>query len=158
MRSIGVSRLSGVLLLCCLVASCASTGALIETPEVRLTDVQVTSLDFSGQTFRLVFDVSNPNPFPLPVRQVRYGVQLDGQQFAAGETAGNFTVPANGNGDFAISVQLDLLRSAPKLLYIVHDGVRNAVPYALEGTLSIDIPFARPLKFATSGELRVLND
>ena len=141
-----------------LLASCAATGTLISAPDVRLTGVEVTSLDFSGQTFRLGFDVSNPNPFPLPVRQISYGLRLDGQQFAAGETAGNFVVPANGDGDFAISVELDLLKSAPQLLYTVHDGVRRAIPYALEGSLGVDIPFAKPLKFETNGEIRVLAD
>ena len=153
-----VTRALGLIVASGLLASCAATGTLISAPEVRLTDVEVTSLDFSGQTFRLGFDVSNPNPFPLPVKQIRYGVRLDGQQFAAGETAGNFVVPANGDGEFAISVELDLLKSAPQLLYTVHDGVRRAIPYALEGSLGVDIPFAKPLRFETNGEIRVLAD
>ena len=153
-----VIRSFGIMLASWLLASCAATGTLISAPDVRLTDVAVTSLDFSGQTFRLGFDVRNPNPFPLPVKQISYGVRLDGQQFAAGETAGDFVVPANGDGEFAISVQLDLLKSAPQLLYTVHDGVRGAIPYSLEGSLGIDIPFAKPLKFETDGEIRVLKD
>lgn len=151
-------RSSGIVLLCWFLASCAATGSLVSVPDVRLTDVEVTSLDFSSQTFRLGFDVSNPNPFPLPVTRIRYGLALDGQQFAAGETAGNFVVSANGDGEFAISVELDLLKSAPQLLYTIHDGVRNAIPYALEGSLGIDIPFAKPLKFETNGEIRVRAD
>ena len=153
-----VTRALGLIVASGLLASCAATGTLISAPDVRLTDVEVTSLDFSGQTFRLGFDVSNPNPFPLPVKQIRYGVRLDGQQFAAGETAGNFVVPANGDGEFAISVELDLLKSAPQLLYTVHDGVRRAIPYALEGRLGVDIPFAKPLKFETKSEIRVRAD
>ena len=158
MQANTVIRTSGLMLASWLLASCAATSTLISVPDVRLTDVAVTSLDFSGQTFRLGFDVSNPNPFPLPVSQVRYGVRLDGQQFAAGETAGNFVVPANGDGEFAISVELDLLKSAPQLLYTVHDGVQRAIPYALEGSLGVDIPFAKPLEFETNGEIRVLAD
>ena len=151
-------RPSGILLLCGFLASCAATDSLVTVPDVRLTDVEVTSLDFSGQTFRLGFGVRNPNPFPLPVTRIQYGVALDGQPFAAGETAGNFVVPANGDGEFAISVELDLLKSAPQLLYTVHDGVRSAIPYALEGSFGIDIPFAKPLKFETNGEIRVWAD
>jgi len=158
MKANSAFRSSGTLMLCGFLASCAATGSLVSAPDVRLTDVEVTNLDFSGQTFRLGFDVSNPNPFPLPVTRVRYGVALDGQQFAAGESSGSFVVPANGDGEFAISVELDLLKSAPQLLYTVHAGVRGAIPYTLEGSLGIDIPFAKPLKFATNGEIRVRTD
>ena len=156
MQANTVIRAFGIMLTSWLLASCAATGTLISAPDVRLTDVEVTDLDFSGQTFRLGFDVSNPNPFPLPVKQISYGVRLDGQQFAAGETVGDFVVPANGDGEFAISVELDLLKSAPQLLYTVHDGVRRPIPYALRGSLGVDIPFAKPLKFETNGEIRVL--
>ena len=147
-------RSSGILLLCGFLASCAATGSLVSAPDVRLTDVEVTSLDFSGQTFRLGFDVSNPNPFPLPVTSVRYGVALDGQQFAAGESSGSFVVPANGDGEFAISVELDLLTTAPRLLSIVRDGVREDIPYELDGELGIDIPLTPPVTYRSVGAIR----
>ena len=149
-------RPMGILVCSWFISACAATGDLVSTPEVQLTEVQVTSLDVSGQVFRLGFDVSNPNPFPLPVTGVSYGVELDGQRFATGKTSGSFVVPARGSGDFAISVELDLLRSAPRLLYSLSDGVRDAIPYSLEGSLGIDIPFTEPLKFRSTGEIRIL--
>ena len=123
------------------LAGCASTGALIETPQVSLRDVEVTEVDLKSQTFVLSFDVNNPNPFPLPVRSISYGVQLDGYRFASGETQGDFTVPAAASdGRFAISVDLNLMRTAPALLFIVRDGVYREIPYTLEGELELDIP------------------
>ena len=138
-----------------LLTACASTGNVIHAPSVSLTNVQLTALDLSAQTFLLGFDVSNPNPFPLPISAVSYGVELDGYRFATGRTKGGFTVPAAGDGEFAISVELNLLRTAPQLLYIVRDGVKKDIPYELSGELGIDIPLTKPVSFATTGEIRL---
>lgn len=144
-----------LLLAACSITACASTGNLINAPGVSLRNVEMTSVDFSGQTFVLGFDVTNPNPFPLPISTVSYGVELDGYRFATGETKGGFTIPASGDGDFAISVELNLLKTAPQLLYIVREGVKRDIPYELQGKLGIDIPFTQPVSFATSGEIRL---
>jgi LEA14-like dessication related protein len=136
------------------LAACA-TGPVIEAPGVSLRNVEVTSLNFSRQTFLLDFDVTNPNPFPLPVTRVRYGVELDGQHFAGGESSGRFTVPALGDGTFAISVELNLLKTAPRILEIVRDGDGRDIPYALEGNFGVDIPFVEALPFRMTGEIRL---
>lgn len=151
-------RLTAATLLLALgiVSGCASSGPLIEAPNVTLRNVQVTDLAFSGQTFQLGFDVTNPNAFPLPVSSVTYAVVLDGHHFAGGSTAGRFTVPASGDAGFEISVELDLLRTAPQLLYIVRDSIRRDIPYELKGQLGIDIPLTNPLRFSSSGEIRLV--
>ena len=138
-----------------LLASCASLDDFVSSPEVNLRDVRVLSLDLSSQTFLLSFDVFNPNPFPLPVTTLSYAVLLDGQRFASGETASSFTVPAGSDGEFSISVALNLLQTAPDLLFIVRKGVRRDIPYALEGQLGVDIPYSGPLRFETDGLIRI---
>ena len=135
------------------LTACASMETVISAPGVSLRNVTVTSLGFSGQTFLLGFDVVNPNPFPLPVSEVSYGIELDGHAFASGETAAAFSIPAEGDGEFAISVQLDLLKTAPQLLYVIRDGVRGDIPYALTGKLVIDLPLVKPVSFRSTGEI-----
>jgi LEA14-like dessication related protein len=128
---------------------------VIGEPEVKLRDVQVMGLGFQNQTFLLSFDISNPNPFPLPVNHVSYGVRLDGQRFASGKTASDISVPAGGESRVAISVELDLLSTAPRLLSIVRDGTRREIPYQLEGQLGIDIPLTPPVTYRTEGLIRL---
>ena len=138
------------------LGGCASLPEnIISKPEVQLRDVQVVGLGFKNQTFLLSFDIHNPNPFPLPVNHVSYGVRLDGQRFASGQTPSEISVPASGDSQFAISVELDLLATAPQLLSIVRDGVRAEVPYDLEGQLGIDIPFTPPVSYRTHGAVRL---
>ncbi len=128
---------------------------IIGTPEVELRDVQVLGLGFQSQTFLLSFDISNPNPFPLPVSHVSYGVKLDGMRFASGKTASDISVPASGATQFAISVELDLLTTAPRLLSVVRDAARSEIPYELEGQLGIDLPLTPPVSYHSSGAIRL---
>ncbi len=148
-----------MLLLALSLSSCATVPeSLVGSPQVYLRDVQLVELDFKRQTFLLSFDVANPNPFPLPVHNVGYGVTLDGQLFASGETASRFTVPADGDASFAISVDLDLLKTAPKLLSIVRDGARRDVRYDLEGSFGVDLPLVPTLKYHDTGVIRVTSN
>lgn len=139
----------------CFAAGCASTGITVEKPGVSLRNVEVAKIDLDHQTFVLDFDVINPNPFSLPIRSVSYGVELDGFRFASGETLGEFTVPANSDSHFEITVDVDLMRTAPQLMFIVRDGIHRDIPYALEGRFAIDVPFANPVSFRNEGSIRL---
>ena len=139
----------------CFAAGCASTGISLEKPGVSLRNVAVADVDLDGQTFVLEFDVVNPNPFPLPVSSFSYGVELDGFRFASGETQGAFTVPANGDSHFEITVDVDLMRTAPQLMFIVRDGIYRDIPYSLEGRFAIDVPFTNPVAFRDEGSIRL---
>ena len=143
------------LLALCLSACATVPENLINSPRVSLSNVQVVGLGFESQTFLLSFDVTNPNPFPLPIRHVGYGVRLDGQRFASGETASEFTVPANGDTQFAISVDLDLLQTAPQLLWLVRDGTRRDVSYELEGRFAVGIPLTPQINYRDTGSIRL---
>lgn len=141
------------LLLSAMFAGCASQGPSLESPEVLLQGVELQKLSFSGQSVLLHFDVNNPNRVPLPVKSVRYKVFLENQQFASGETAGRFTIPARGNGEFSITVELDLMKSAASLLPLLNAGSRRPLEYALHGSLAVAIPFTRPLGFTRQGTI-----
>jgi len=147
-------RLQLVLLLACLSACASSLENLVVAPSVKLSNVQVVGLGFKSQTFLLSFDVANPNPFPLPVSHIEYGVKLDGQRFASGETVCDFTVPAHGDTSFALSADLNLLQTAPQLLSIVRDGARREISYVLEGRFGVDIPLSPTLKYRNRGKIR----
>ena len=138
-----------------LATGCASTGTIVERPSVTLSKVAVTEVDLGGQTFVLDFDVVNPNPFPLPIRSIAYGVELEGLRLASGETQSAFTVPAGGESHFEITVDVDLMRTAPQLMFVVREGIYRDIPYALEGRFAIDVPFANPVTFRNEGSIRL---
>ncbi len=149
---------AAILLLAAVVNGCATLENVVDPPSVSLKSVQLTNIGLKSQTFVLGFDVVNPNPIPLPVASIQYGVSLDGQRFASGETDGAFTIPANGDSDFSISVSLDLMRTAPTLFWLVRDARERDIPYQLDGHLGVDLPFAKPLPFRSSGSIRLSAD
>ena len=155
MKRMIIVRSQIALLIACLSACASLPESLVSTPSVKLSNVQVVGLGFRTQTFLLSFEVANPNPFPLPVSNVGYGVKLDGQRFASGETASKFTIPADGEASFAISVDLNLLQTAPQLLAIVRDGTRQEISYELEGRFGVDIPLTPTIKYRNSGKIRL---
>jgi len=154
-------RLTIAGVLCALIGlgGCATTlENAVSAPRVELQDVRVMGLGFNGQTFLLSFRVFNPNPVRLPIRDVSYAIRLDGHRFATGSTEGDISVPARGSAEFGISVDVDLISTAPRLLSIVREGVRRDVPYELEGELGLDIPLTAPVRYRTSGALRLHAD
>jgi LEA14-like dessication related protein len=148
-------RAIGVALMAVCIAACAGTAALVSSPTVNLTSVELASASLSRQTFHLGFNVDNPNPFPLPVTGVEYRVILDDQRFAGGETQGGFTVPARGQDAFVISVDIDLISSANQFALLFRRGMPEQVNYELQGSLTVDIPFTRPIPFSSTGVIHV---
>lgn len=133
------------------LSACAGTGAIVESPGVDLTRVELTSVSVRRQTFLLSFDIDNPNPFPLPVKAFDYEVIFDSEKFAEGQAQGSFTVPANGHDSFVISVDLDILSSATHLKSLMSGTFRENIAYELKGRLAVDIPLVKPLAFSNSG-------
>ena len=126
MTGLRIRTVASATVILCTLSACAAIEESISPPDVRLTAVKLEELGFSAQTFKLSFDVSNPNAFPLPVNLIDYGVRLDGHRFASGKTDCDILVPAGGDTEFDISVELDLLNTAPALLSIVRSSARWA--------------------------------
>ena len=137
------------------LSACASTETMIAAPAVQLKSVELSKIGFNQQTFLLGFDVSNPNAFPLPVKTVRYRLLFDDQNFADGETQGNFTVPAHSSDHFVLSVNVNFLDSATQLTSLLRGGLPDHVNYELQGSLAIDIPFVKPVPFSNAGAIPI---
>ena len=137
------------------LAACAGVSTHVDSPRVSLNQVDVQKLDLDAQTVLLHFDVTNPNPFPLPVRSLSYRVDLDGYRFASGESTADFTMPAQSDTAFAISAELDLLNTAPRLIQIIRQGAHRNIPYSLKGEFEVDVPFAPAVPFEENGTIRL---
>jgi len=58
-------------------------------------------------------------------------------------------VPAHGDDQFVLSVNVSFLDSASQLTSLLRGGVPDHVEYELQGSLAIDIPFVKPVAFSS---------
>ncbi len=140
------------MLACLALSGCATLTQSIETPDVSIAGLRLVEAGFSKQSYELTLNVSNPNPIALPVRGLAYRIELAGEEFAAGQSLNAFTVPANGESDFAISITTDLLRSLSGLQRIL-ERRDKALDYQIGGELQVNLPFVKALPFAKTGEI-----
>lgn len=141
----------------CMLAACAGPVTLVDSPSIRLTRIDSGHMSFNRQNFVLGFDISNPNSFPLPVQVLNYNVQIADQDFASGKTEGAFTVPANGDSSFAISVDLDMMQQSSSISSLLRVGSQGQIPYELNGSLTVDIPFTRAIPFSNKGTISLIS-
>ena len=147
--------LRGAGLACTLVLAGCAGSSLMTQPSVQLQSVELSEATLAGQSVLLGFDVHNPNPYPLPVQGVRYKMRFNDQNFAGGESSGEFTIPANGTGSFTISVDMDLLGSGAKLASLLRAGLRENVSYELYGNLDLALPTSPSVAFTHHGSIPV---
>ncbi|MEM9209610.1 MAG: LEA type 2 family protein [Pseudomonadota bacterium] len=148
-----VTVLRGVVLACVLALTGCAGSALLTQPTVQLQTVELAEATLAGQSVLLGFDVHNPNPYPLPVQGVRYKVRFNDQNFAGGETDGGFTIPADGQGSFVISMDMDLLGSGTQLASLLRAGLSENVHYELYGNLDLALPTSPSVAFTQRGSI-----
>lgn len=134
------------------LSGCATLAQSVETPDITIAGMRLLEAGLSKQSYELTLNVRNPNPIPLPVRGLAYRIQLAGESFAAGETLSAFTVPANGETDFGISITTDLVRSLSSLQRMLQQR-EESVAYEMGGELQVNLPFVKAIPFSTTGEV-----
>ncbi len=77
-------------------------------PSFQAVGVRETSNDGERSTIDFLIKASNPNPDPIPLRQVQYRVQLDGVQVFEGVRSPESTLHTYSSHEFALPAVLDL--------------------------------------------------
>jgi LEA14-like dessication related protein len=124
----------------------------VALPLVAFEGVKLDELKFSGTTLTFECRVENPNPFPVSVWRVRFGLQLEGRPAGTGEVEVPFAVPAAGadgvagRGSIAFPV---VLRFAAVPGFVQVMAREKEAGYALSGAVSfrtphgvVDVPMA----------------
>lgn len=150
-----MKSLAGVILFlaAALLAACA-LAPKFEAPQLRIVDVQVLSGDLWQQRLKVRMHVQNPNDRSLPVKGIAYTIQVDGQEFATGESATSFVVPALGEAEFDMNVSTNL---AGMLIRLLGRG-QNAPPaldYHISGKVALSQGLMRSIPFDQRGTFKV---
>jgi LEA14-like dessication related protein len=145
----------GLLSLCSLLTGCATLVTNLEPPAVRLVGLELMNSSLTQQRFRMTLTLDNPNGVPVPIRAMNYDVKLLGEAFASGGLNTPFTLPANGSETVKVDVAMDTLATLGNLTRALR-GAPGAIDYTVNGSLHVDLPFAKPLNVVHSGQVPLM--
>jgi len=148
-----VARLMVVVALLAAGSSCSAFRPELEAPRLALMSVAMTSADIFNQQFRVRVNVQNPNKQDLKIKGLDYTLFLEGDGFAEGVLNKPFTIPAEGDTDFDMTVKTNFVSGIGRLLSRLNG--RTQVNYNLQGKLLTDIRFLKKIPFEETGTVNL---
>ena len=139
-----------LLALCLLGYGCSAFLPKLEPPQLEVVGLNFLGGDHQHQKLRLHLQVTNPNDRQIAVRSIDYQVALAGADFAQGSSAEPFTVPALGQGEFDLDINVDL----GSLLRVLGAHLGDAaLDYQVTGRVHLAEGLVRELPFKGHGQL-----
>lgn len=135
-----------------LVGACASLPNNLRPPEVSLTGLSLIDANASEQRFRVILRVTNSNGLDIPVKSLRFSARLAGQGILMGESEEPVLLRAGRTQKVTVDVTTDLVSSVSSLLAVAV-GPNDALPYELNGELSVGERMPRTLPFSYRGQV-----
>ena len=134
-----------------MLGACASTLDL-KAPELSVVSIRMQSADIFSQRLLVRLKVVNPNARELPVKAIKYRIEVNEAALAEGLADSPFVVPANGEAEFELPVTANLAGALPKLL---SRGSSDAIDYRLVGDVSLSSGFLRRIPFDERGSVKL---
>jgi LEA14-like dessication related protein len=148
-----VARLLLIFALLATVSGCSALRPELEAPRLAIVHVAMTSADIFNQQFRLRVNAQNPNKRELKIKGLDYTLFLEGDGFAEGMLNKPFTIPAEGETDFDMTVKTNFVSGIGRLLSRLNG--RTQVNYTLQGKLLTDIRFLKKIPFEETGSVNL---
>lgn len=145
--------LAAVLVAALMAAACALTPRF-QAPQLSIVGVQLMKSDLWEQKLKVRVRVRNPNDRTLPVKGIDYTLEVEGQQFASGESDASFVVPPLGEAEFDMSVTTNVAGVLIRLLGRA-DALQQSVPYRLSGKVALSAGWLRAIPFEQQGTFRL---
>ena len=149
-----ITRSTAGLVITVVLAACALAPKL-EPPKLSIVGVQIVSGDLFTQRLKVRVHVQNPNDRVLPVRGLEYTIEIEGEQFASGESAASFEVPALGEAEFDMNVTTNLAGALLKVLARGPNSSGQQVSYRLSGKVSLSQGLFRSIPFKQQGTFKL---
>jgi len=147
------SRLALFAGLAAVAAGCATLGRALrfEEPEIRLQEVRVTGLSFTGGTLDLKLDVFNPNDYRLRSTRLEVGIDLEDTHFGDALLETPVELPSQQHSLITVPVRFEwagLGVGARALL------TRQNIHYGLTGVATLGTPLGdRSVRVRTGGDV-----
>src|SRR5688572_12608297 len=129
-RSPGAT-MRGVLSLAMLLvlSGCSLLVPKLETPDLSIVNVELMKGDFWEQRLKVRMRVQNPNDRALPIKGIRYTLEVQGEEMARGVSGASFTVPALGEAEFDMNITANMATTLIKLLGRGEKSMQEEIAY-----------------------------
>jgi len=125
-----------LLLLAIYLSACAVVQQVVKKPSVHVEDVKYRSISYEEGRLDSRMQLTNPNPFSLPLKQMHYTLRLNGHELASSTISFDKSIPARGTIQIQIPIRFRyraLLTGLGSLLQSQH------VSYQLGGQLDFGL-------------------
>jgi LEA14-like dessication related protein len=124
----------------------------MEAPRLSVVSVEFQKGALWQQRLRVRMHVENPNDRVLPIKGISYTLDVNGQEFAHGESAASFVVPALGQAEFDMNMTANM---AGTILSLLSHGSDSTVEYRLVGRISLSEGLLRSIPFDQHGRFNL---
>jgi LEA14-like dessication related protein len=150
--------ISTALVLLLIASSCDKVSNMLTVPKPTATIKSIHFGDVSLEAATLLFDVEVHNPYPvsLPLTNLNYKLNSQGNQLLAGEAGANASIPSKKSEVVPLQANvkyLDLIRAFKD----IRPGTK--IPYEAQVELLVEAPSigTLPLPISKKGEIAVPN-
>ena len=134
------------------LAGCSLFVPKLQTPHLSVVRVELQKGALWQQKLKVRMHVDNPNDRELPIKGITYTLDVNGQEFAHGESAAAFVVPALGDAEFDMNMTANM---AGTIIGLLSHGTDAAVEYHLVGKISLSHGLLRSVPFDQHGTFKL---
>ena len=134
------------------LSGCSLFVPKLQTPHLSVVGVELQKGALWQQKLKVRMHVDNPNERELPIKGITYTLDVNGQEFAHGESAAAFVVPALGDAEFDMNMTANM---AGTIISLLSHGTDAAVQYHLAGRISLAHGLLRSVPFDQHGTFKL---
>jgi LEA14-like dessication related protein len=134
------------------VTGCSLFVPKLQAPHLSVVGVELQKGALWQQKLKVRMHVDNPNDRELPIKGITYTLDVNGQEFAHGESAASFVVPALGEAEFDMNMTANM---AGTIISLLSHGTDANVEYHLTGRISLSKGLLRSVPFDQHGTFRL---
>lgn len=133
---------------------------LIRAPEIKVTDIRIDKLDFSGAVVQVEAFVVNENVYPLGFENMDYSFQIDDNETMEGHKSETVKVEAKDSTTIAIPVEVNFKEMGKGLIDLIKEGGDLQYTFNLRAKLVSDAHFLKEgeMTLNATGKLNELAD
>jgi len=146
-----VSVLSCLIMVLSLISCATIPTSTPIAPTVALKSVKPIKLGLTKQELAFQLEITNPNPYALPVQTVSFIANLENEEVAQAISNERVTLPANGTEVLEIIVNARIQRILGQILSL-NSNIANDLKYDVKGFVKLaNWPLRIP--FSTDGSI-----